>query len=177
MKGQAGVLTWMLGIAIAIIILSAVILPIIFAPVVPTVTTSTNSTALVDLNYTAPALPNQTFILALISIEADGGVTVTHTGVNQSLGNITGQLGSTALGVLTSATSNTFTIPAASLSEDMTILYNATANITSITQGQITYFQLSEAEQDGWNNAVIIFWEVLLSLVMIAAVILFILKP
>jgi len=176
MKGQSGILTWVVLIAIVIVILAAVILPIIFEPVVPTVTTYSNTTTLTDLNASLPALANQTFVLSLISVEADGGIAVTHDGVNQSVGNVTVQLGGTALGVLTSATTNTFTIPAASLSTDMTILFNATANLTNITQGDLTYYQLSEAEQNGWNNAVITFWELLLSIVVIAGVIIFILR-
>ena len=178
MKGQAGVITWAIGIAVAVIMVGAVVLPILFTPVLPSVATFSNSTALADLNETADgAVKNQTFVLSLLSTERAGSIVVTHSGVNQSLGNVTVQIGATDLGLLTSSGSDTFAIGVASLSANTVVLYNVTANVTTVTQGDVTYYQLSESDQQGWNNAVVIFYEVLLALVIITALLLFIFKP
>jgi hypothetical protein len=52
----------------------------------------------------------------------------------------------------------------------------AVGNATNITAFHLNYYQQSASTQQGWNAAILTFWNVLLGIVVVAAVLITVLK-
>lgn len=162
------------GVIVAIVLIGGVALPLLYAPTMPVAASSANSTALGEVNATAPREYN--FTLTDLDASEAAEITIAYTALSAP-NNITAKIGATVLGNLTGGVSSpaTLTIPANTLTATTKVVFTSTAasggNVTSAT---LNYYQNSEAS--GWNSGVRVFWSVLLAIVLVAALLLYIMK-
>lgn len=166
------------AVAVVIVMVGGVTLNVLYAPTTDTAGTASNSTAVYGIiNATALSTNFTTFTLTAPDTAVVAVGTVTWSPFGSDYLNVTSVTG-TVLGSRITTSPATFNITAALLKTAFTLNYssNGTAiqhspNVTSVS---IAYSILPQSTQQGWNSGVVTFWNVLLGIVIIAAVLLFV---